>query len=292
MAEALLGGHDYIVLPLTGNQRVDPRLQRFRRSKSVPEMSGINDGHLLPPSEFLLHTHLPSFKRVAIFFIFCLAIGTVCFYFLRDQIKGEKINGILDSVYFCIVTITTVGYGDLVPNSVSTKLLACAFSFLGVALVGVIVSKAADYLVEKQQKMLIQALDMRQELGSTEISKGIETESVRIKHLIDNVQYKCFITTSLLVVLVIIGTVFLAAVEKLDIVDAFYCVCSTLTTLGYGDKSFSTKAGRIFAIFWILISTLCLVKLLCYVVEIHTERRHKAFEWYLIKRSTNFDIES
>ncbi|KAJ8754832.1 hypothetical protein K2173_015344 [Erythroxylum novogranatense] len=35
--------------------------------------------------------------------------------------------------------------------------------------------------------------------------------------------------------------------------DSFYCVFSTITTLGYGDQSFSTTAGPSFAIFWILV---------------------------------------
>ncbi|KAM1062249.1 hypothetical protein ACFX2A_027164 [Malus domestica] len=38
------------------------------------------------------------------------------------------------------------------------------------------------------------------------------------------------------------GTIFLDTVEKLSLVDAFYCVYSTIITLGYGDKSFSTQA--------------------------------------------------
>ncbi|CAI9773380.1 unnamed protein product [Fraxinus pennsylvanica] len=280
MEEPLLGGDNFIVAPLTGNQWIYPQIRRFRRSKSSPEMKDMS-GNLLPRSEFPLRSHLPSFKTVAIFFLLYVAIGSVCFYFLRDQIKGQKTNGILDSVYFCIVTITTVGYGDLMPSSVSTKLLSCVFAISGVALVGVIVSKAADHLVEKQQKMLIDALDMRQELGRTETPVEIESDSVQIKRMIDSVQYKCFVTIVLLVVLVIIGAVLLATIEKLDLVDAFYCVCSTLTTLGYGDNSFRTKAGRIFAIFWILASTLCLVKLLWYIAEINTERRHGAFKRYI-----------
>lgn len=207
-------------------------------------------GNLPPRSKFLLQSHLPSFRRVATFFILYVAIGTMSFYFLRDQVIGEKTYGILDSVSFCIVTITTVGYEDLVPSSVSTKLLSCVFAISGVALVGVIVSKVVDHLIEKQQKMLIDALDMRQELGQTKTPVAIESDNVRTKRTIDSVQYRSFVTRVLLVVLVIIGTAFLATVEKLDLVDAFYCVCSTLTTLWYGDKSFSTPARCIFSKFW------------------------------------------
>ncbi|KAH6775818.1 Outward rectifying potassium channel protein [Perilla frutescens var. hirtella] len=222
--------------------------------------------------------------RVAIFLIIYLTIGTICFYFVQGQIKGEKIDRILDSVYFCIVTMTTVGYGDLVPNSVASKLLACAFVFSGMVLIGLMVSKGADYLVEKQEILLVKALHMNRKTGSTEILKEMEDNKVR---------YKCLVAMALLVVLFLVGTLFLATVEKLDLVDAIYCVCSTVTTLGYGDKSFSTKAGRVFAIFWILTSTICLAQFLCYIAELNTESRQKALVKYVLtRRMTNVDLES
>lgn len=273
------------------DHKSDPKRRRFRRCRSAPlaefvpgEINGTNDAQTIPRSESFLDQIHPSFRKVAIYLIFYLASGTICFYFVRDQIKGEKIDGVLDSVYFCIVTMTTVGYGDLVPNSAATKLLACAFVFSGMALVGLTLSKGADYLVEKQEILLIKALHMRQKLGSTEILKEMETNKVR---------YKCFVMMALLVVLFLAGTVFLATIEKLDVVDALYCVCSTITTLGYGDKSFSTKAGRIFAIFWILTSTICLAQFLCYIAELNTESRQKALVNYVLtKKMTNVDLEA
>ena len=45
--------------------------------------------------------------------------------------------------------MTTVGYGDLVSNSTIAKLLACLYVYTGMALGGLILSKAADYIVEK-----------------------------------------------------------------------------------------------------------------------------------------------
>ncbi|KAL6538478.1 cAMP-dependent protein kinase subunit [Orobanche gracilis] len=273
------------------NYKPNPKRRRFRRCRSAPlseflprEISVTNGGHTHPSSPSFFDNIHPSFKRVAIYLIFYLAIGTVCFYLVMDQITGDKTDGVLDSVYFCIVTMTTVGYGDLVPNSPSTKFLACAFVFSGMALIGLILSKGADYIVEKQEILLIKALHMRQKFGPTEILSELENNRVR---------YKCFIMAGFLVVLLIIGTVFLATVEKLNLVDAFYCVCSTVTTLGYGDKSFSTKAGRVFAIFWILTSTICLAQLLCYIAELNTESRQNALVQYVVnKKMTNVDLES
>jgi potassium channel subfamily K, other eukaryote len=262
--------------------------RRLLRSRSAPHTDPapllINDKESIPLSEAIFgHLH-PSFKKVAIILMVYLGVGTLIFYLVRNQIKGMKTERFLDALYFTIVTMTTVGYGDLVPNSDLTKLLACAFVFSGMALMGLILSKAADYLVEKQEVLLIKAMHMRQKVGPSEILKELEINKTR---------YKFFLVFFLLLILVIAGTIFLVNVEKLDVIDAFYCVCSTITTLGYGDKSFSTQAGRIFAVFWILTGTVCLAQFFLYMAELNTENRQKALvKWVLTRKMTNYDLEA
>ncbi|KAG6689963.1 hypothetical protein I3842_11G199500 [Carya illinoinensis] len=226
----------------------------------------------------------PNLMHVAIFLAVYMVVGTLCFYNLRPQMKGEKTNAIIDTVYFCIVTMATVGYGDLVPDSVLTKLLACVFAFTGLALVGLVLSRAADALVKKHEDLLVKALQMYQSCGpSEETNKEVKIKGVR---------YKCLLVFMLLVVLIITGTTFLATVEKLDLIDAFYCVCITITTLGYGDQSFKTKGGRVFAVFWILISTITLAQFFAYVAELKTESRHRElFERVLGRKMTEDDLE-
>ncbi|KAI3419863.1 uncharacterized protein J3R85_012972 [Psidium guajava] len=263
------------------------KTRRFRRCKSAPLAEAVpQEANLhgsIQHSESILGNLHPSFKRVAMILASYLGFGTMCFYLVRNEINGEKTNNLLDAVYFCTVTMTTVGYGDLVPGSILAKLLACGFVFSGMALVGLILSKAADYLAEKQEILLVKALHLRNKVGPTEMLKEIESNRVR---------YKCVTTSILLLLLIVAGTTFLALVENLDVVDAFYCVCSTITTLGYGDKSFSTEAGRVFAVFWILTSTICLAQFFLYIAELNTENRQRALvKWVLSRRMTNVDLE-
>ncbi|TYH30487.1 hypothetical protein ES288_A01G099400v1 [Gossypium darwinii] len=152
------------------------------------------------------------------------------------------------------------------------------------ALVGLVLTKAADYLAEKQEILLVKALHMNQKVGELQVLKEIETNRVK---------YKFYTTLIILVVLILSGTIFLYKVENLGLVDSFYCVCSTITTLGYGDKSFSTEGGRIFAVFWILASTICLAQFFLYVAEVNTENRQRALvKWVLGRRTTNVDLEA
>ncbi|XP_015972797.1 two-pore potassium channel 1 [Arachis duranensis] len=262
--------------------------RRFRRARSAPcndvDPQDTNGNIPIPRSDSIFGNIHPSFRKVAIYLVVYIGVGAIVFYLVGNQIKGLKTDGVLDAVYFTIVTMTTVGYGDIVPNSNLTKLLACAFVFTGMALVGLILGKAADYLVEKQEFLLVKALHMHQNVGQREILKEVEVNKTR---------YKFLLAFFLLLIMIIAGTVFLIMVEKLEFVDAFYCVCSTLTTLGYGDKSFSTEAGRIFAVFWILAGTISLAQVFLYIAELNTESRQKKIvKWVLSKKMTNLDLEA
>lgn len=53
-------------------------------------------------------------------------------------------------------------------------------------------------------------------------------------------------------VLLTIGTVFYHYVERLSVLDALYFSAITLTTVGYGDISPHTSAGKLFTIFYII----------------------------------------
>ncbi|XP_050370053.1 two-pore potassium channel 1 [Argentina anserina] len=266
------------------NARKGPKCRKYRRSRSAPLANyGAGEAKCIASSDSVHEErskpfmHL-SFVKVAVFLTAYLGLGTLCFSLAGDQLKGDKTNAVLDAVYFCVVTMTTLGYGDLVPNSTLAKLLACAYVFAGMALVALILSKAADYLVERQELLLVKSLQKHQKFG--EVLKEVKTKSVR---------YKCVTVFIILLVLMTCGTIFLATVEKLDIVDAFYCVCCSITSLGYGDKSFSTEAGRIFAVFWILSSTTCLAQFFLYIAELNTQHRQKALVAMILTRELSKD---
>uniref|UniRef100_A0A7C9CKY0 Potassium channel domain-containing protein n=1 Tax=Opuntia streptacantha TaxID=393608 RepID=A0A7C9CKY0_OPUST len=268
------------------NQKAVVMRKRFRRSRSAPLIDYAPEaisGDDPPSSDARFRMH-PSLKKVAALLSIYLGVGLICFCLFRRQIDGKKTSDIVDAFYFCVVTMTTVGYGDLFPESVPAKLFACAFVFSGMALVGLILSEAADYLVEKQEVLFVKALHSYKKHGPRDFMNEIE---------MSNLGYKCLFVCAVLLVLIVIGTVFLALVERLDFIDSFYCVVATITTLGYGDRSFSTKGGRIFAVLWILLSTVCLGQFFLYVAEMYTERRQNSLVHFVLSRHvTNRDLEA
>lgn len=216
-------------------------------------------------AEFIFGKLRTSFLQVGVFLAVYLCAGTLCFYFFLEDIKGKKTSPVIDALYFSVVTITTVGYGDLSPNTSSAKILVFVFVFTGMTLVGLIMNKVADYLAEKQEMLLVKALNKHQKNDPS-------TEETVFNRPI----FKCLLGMAILSVLMIIGAIFLHVVEDLDIIDSLFCVCTTVTTLGFGAESFRTKGGRAFGVLWILSSTLCLGQFFLYVTEVFMEDRQRA----------------
>lgn len=230
-------------------------------------------------------SNIPAMSKLGIYFSVYLSIGTTIFYCLEDQIKGKKTNDLVDSLYLCVVTMTTVGYGDLVPNGFTSKISASAFATIGMCLVGIVVKIAASFLVEKQEKMLMDALHLANKVGPVDALKQIE--STKISYL------KLIISGGVMLGHFLIGIFMLVGIEDMDSMDAVYCSLTTMTTVGYGDTSFSTSLGRLFGIFWISTGTSTLGQLLLYFAEVYTEAQQKeVVKKVLSKRITDMDMEA
>ena len=85
------------------------------------------------------HVHF----RVSIL-IFLVVMGLGSFGYQR--LEGWDY---LDSIYFVVVTVTTIGYGDLVPQTDMGKIFTIFFSFLGIASAFYFVSLLGRYIFEK-----------------------------------------------------------------------------------------------------------------------------------------------
>ncbi|MGN0750683.1 MAG: potassium channel family protein [Treponema sp.] len=72
--------------------------------------------------------------------------------FLSEQKTNSAINTLFDAIWYTLVTITTVGYGDITPHSVLGRTSAMILLLAGVALFGALSGKFASFLFDRQQK--------------------------------------------------------------------------------------------------------------------------------------------
>ena len=75
-------------------------------------------------------------EREALLAVLCLAIGYILVSALVIfKVEPETFNTFFDAVYWAVVSLTTVGYGDLYPTSDVGRAIAMISSLMGVAVV-------------------------------------------------------------------------------------------------------------------------------------------------------------
>ena len=85
-----------------------------------------------------------EFRALALTVLGLVGAGTV--YYAR--VEGWSLA---DSLYFTVITLTTVGYGDLVPGRTSSRIVTVFFVVVGVGLLAAFVAKVATYSMKKAQ---------------------------------------------------------------------------------------------------------------------------------------------
>ncbi len=101
----------------------------------------------------VIHEHLtgvkppPGFIATMATLCILLILGTVFYSFQEGW-------SYIDSLYFSVVTLTTVGYGDLHPTTTASKMFTVLYIFIGVGLGFYILSALAKSFIEGRDKRI------------------------------------------------------------------------------------------------------------------------------------------
>lgn len=83
----------------------------------------------------------------------CIIFYSALALFIADKYYYKKgISGLFDAIYWAIVTISTVGYGDIVPSTHASKILALLIIISGPVLLSFITASIASIFVERKMK--------------------------------------------------------------------------------------------------------------------------------------------
>ena len=121
----IAGSGNFIII------RILRLLRMFRIFKMVQH---VGDAHIL------INALKASRPKIAVFIFGIFAVvcvqGTLM-YIIEGHLEDTKFTSIPQSIYWAIVTITTVGYGDITPITVVGKMLASVIMITGFAIIAV-----------------------------------------------------------------------------------------------------------------------------------------------------------
>ncbi len=136
-----------VILLMARMRRVVTKLGRFLRRSNLLAMSGIIAGIIF--------------------------IGAFAVLALEGWTENAQITNFSDAVWWCISTVTTVGYGDIVPNSVAGRIMGMVLMVVGIGVMAGFISQVSATLVESRMRRGAENDDFRTSV-ITEIKSRID----------------------------------------------------------------------------------------------------------------------
>ncbi|KAK9455932.1 hypothetical protein V1511DRAFT_529845 [Dipodascopsis uninucleata] len=202
----------------------------------------------------------PSQRRIMlhnVMFVLWIGLGGLLFSFLID-IRYT------DALYYCVVTITTIGLGDIVPRTTVARALLLPYALGGVIILGVLVTTITSLVIASSGQAVIihRAERLREQhyeriLTEKEhdnpIAPSEAYELIRKIHRQAKRQRKVtmlFWVITAFSMFWLLGAMIFHFVEGWTYFESIYFCSLCLLTIGYGDFTPRSAVGRSFFILW------------------------------------------
>ncbi len=87
----------------------------------------------------------PEFRALMFTLFVLLGSGTLFYW----QVEGWSI---VDSLYFSVMTMSTIGYGDFVPTTTLSKLFTIIFALMSIGVFVAVVSKMVSIILKQKSR--------------------------------------------------------------------------------------------------------------------------------------------
>ncbi|KAI0563093.1 hypothetical protein FGB62_47g167 [Gracilaria domingensis] len=171
-----------------------------------------------------------------------------------------------NSAYFCVVTTTTVGYGDITPKREVSKLFVIYYSLASIGIISFLLAYALGALVDRQEESVLHAL------GEDECFNWAETQG-----LLGTLEKdELLLSFVLVLVLIAIGVLTFVKLENLSLVNALYVTVISTSTVGFGDYEPTRKETKWIMTVWLCFSTVCVAKFIGDIAHTFAKMKQRA----------------
>lgn len=129
--------------------------------------------------KFIEDTHLHLSLGILIFTIFA---GTIIFYLVELGVN-PKVTSLLDSLWYVIPTVATVGSVDIIPASPAGKFISMLMMLVGLIFFGMLTASIAYWYLERMEKKY-QAQNESELDDFKEVIDNLQSEIKELKNLI------------------------------------------------------------------------------------------------------------
>ena len=91
-----------------------------------------------------------AYSALLIIGVLLVLFGAFVIFSIESPNENSEIKTLLDAFWWSTVTITTVGYGDIVPVTDSGRIFAIFYMFSGIGIAGVFLSLLATRFYKKR----------------------------------------------------------------------------------------------------------------------------------------------
>ncbi|CCE82852.1 Piso0_002603 [Millerozyma farinosa CBS 7064] len=208
------------------------------------------------PATFNLDSRQRSLMIYTIVLAVWFVVGSIC--------MGHLISGLTlgSSLYFCTVSILTIGLGDISPVSAGSRTFDLIYSLIGLLIMGLIIASIRSVVLSSASPVLIwHIMEKRRSKYLDEVKLGSKTlESFQAFDIMRDIRrsaekYELNISLVLSIgtftLFWLIGALVFSRVESgWSYFDAFYFCFLCLLTIGYGDFAPKSSFGRAFFVTW------------------------------------------
>ena len=129
-----------------------------------------------------IHEEKRSFYAASYLFAILFILSSTLMYFAEYRTHPTGFQSIPDSMYWALITLTTVGYGDITPITVAGKLIAVGSAILGVIVVAIITGiVASSFNAQMERRNIIFEDQVRKALldGILDYAEKADLERLR-----------------------------------------------------------------------------------------------------------------